>query len=50
MSTIEPTYEDPAVGGEAIARDRGRELLGPVMGLGDYESSETSLQQERTIR
>lgn len=33
MSTIEPTYEDPTVGGEAIARDRARELLGPVMGF-----------------
>ena len=33
MSTIEPTYEDPTVGGEAIARDRVRELLGPVIGF-----------------
>ena len=33
MSTIEPTYDDPTVGGEAIARDRARELLGPVMGF-----------------
>jgi FtsH-binding integral membrane protein len=33
MSTIESTYDDPTVDGEAIARDRARELLGPVMGF-----------------
>jgi hypothetical protein len=33
MSTIEPTYDDPTVGGEAVARDRARQLLGPVIGF-----------------
>jgi FtsH-binding integral membrane protein len=32
MSTFETTYNDPAVGGEAVARD-ARALLGRVMGL-----------------
>jgi FtsH-binding integral membrane protein len=33
MSTVRTTYDDPALAGEAFARDRGRELLGRVMGL-----------------
>jgi hypothetical protein len=33
MSTIGTNYDDPALGGEAIARDRARELLGRVMGF-----------------
>jgi len=33
MSPLETNYDDPALGGEAIARDRARELLGPVMGF-----------------
>jgi FtsH-binding integral membrane protein len=33
MSTIEPTYDNPTVHSEAIARDRARGLLGPVMGF-----------------
>src|SRR4051794_13734886 len=32
MSTVKPTYSDPAVGGEAIERD-ARALLGQVMAL-----------------
>jgi FtsH-binding integral membrane protein len=32
MSTVKTTYDDPALGGQAIERDRARELLGPVMG------------------
>ncbi len=32
MSTVKTTYDDPALGGEAIARDQARELLGQVMG------------------
>jgi hypothetical protein len=32
MSSIKTTYDDPALGGKAIARDQGRELLGQVMG------------------
>jgi uncharacterized protein len=32
MSTVEPTYDDPARAGAAIARDQARELLGQVMG------------------
>jgi FtsH-binding integral membrane protein len=32
MSTYETTYDDPALGGEAIAPDRARQLLGQVMG------------------
>src|SRR4051794_29505028 len=32
MSTVKTTYNDPAVGGEAIERD-ARALLGQVMGL-----------------
>jgi uncharacterized protein len=32
MSTFKTTYDDPALGGEAIAHDRARELLGQVMG------------------
>ena len=31
MSTFNTTYDDPAPGGAAIARDRARELLGQVM-------------------
>lgn len=31
MSTFKTTYDDPALGGEAIAHDRARELLGQVM-------------------
>src|SRR3954453_19271884 len=33
MSTVNPTYDDPALAGGPIARDRTRELLGQVMGL-----------------
>ena len=33
MSTIDTDYEGQAPGGEAIARDRARELLSPVMGF-----------------
>src|SRR4051812_6166155 len=33
MSTVETSYDEPAVGGEAITRDRARELLGQVMGF-----------------
>jgi uncharacterized protein len=33
MSTIDTDYEGQAPGGDAIARARGRELLGPVMGF-----------------
>jgi FtsH-binding integral membrane protein len=33
MSTVKTTYDDPALGGGQIARDRSRELLGDVMGL-----------------
>jgi FtsH-binding integral membrane protein len=32
MSTFKTTYDDLALGGEAIAHDRARELLGQVMG------------------
>jgi FtsH-binding integral membrane protein len=32
MSTLNPTHDAPAVGGEAVARDSGRALLGQVMG------------------
>jgi len=32
MSTFTTTYNDPTLGGEAIAPDRARELLGQVMG------------------
>src|SRR3954464_8581761 len=32
MSTVKTTYDDPALGGKAIARDQARELLGQVMG------------------
>ena len=32
MNTFRTTYDDPARGGEAVARDRTRELLGQVMG------------------
>src|SRR5256885_345290 len=32
MSTVRTTYDDPALGGKAIARDQARELLGQVMG------------------
>ncbi len=32
MSTFETTHDSPIRGGEAIARDRARELLGQVMG------------------
>ena len=32
MSTFNTAYDDPAVGNEAIAHDRSRELLGQVMG------------------
>jgi FtsH-binding integral membrane protein len=32
MNTTNTTYDDQALSGEAIARDRARELLGPVMG------------------
>ena len=33
MSTTGTSYHDPALAGDAIIRDRGRELLGPVMGF-----------------
>ena len=33
MSTVKTTYDDPALAGGPIARDRTRELLGQVMGL-----------------
>ena len=33
MSTIESTYNDPTVDGEAIARDDARAVFGQVMGL-----------------
>ena len=33
METINTNYDDPALGGVAVARDRTRELLGQVMGL-----------------
>jgi len=33
MSTSGPAYSQPTLGGEAIARDRTRELLGQVMGF-----------------
>jgi FtsH-binding integral membrane protein len=33
MSTIGTSYDEPAVGSEAITRDRARELLGQVMGF-----------------
>jgi len=33
MSTTGPAYSQPSLGGEAIARDRTRELLGQVMGF-----------------
>ena len=33
MSTIRTTYDDPALGGKAIARDHARALLGQVMGF-----------------
>jgi FtsH-binding integral membrane protein len=33
MSTVKTTYDDPALGGQAIARDQARALLGQVMGL-----------------
>ena len=32
MSTFKTTYDNPALGGDAIAHDRARELLGQVMG------------------
>jgi FtsH-binding integral membrane protein len=32
MSTFKTTYDTPALGGDAIAHDRARELLGQVMG------------------
>src|SRR3954471_10146918 len=32
MSSIRTAYDDPALGGKAIARDQARELLGQVMG------------------
>jgi FtsH-binding integral membrane protein len=32
MSTFKTTYDDPALGGEAIAHDQARALLGQVMG------------------
>src|SRR5215207_4945088 len=32
MSTVKTTYDDPALGGQTIERDRTGELLGPVMG------------------
>ena len=32
MSTFNTTYDDPALGGEAVAHDRTRALLGQVMG------------------
>jgi modulator of FtsH protease len=33
MSTVKTTFDTPAVGSEAAARDRTRELLGQVMGF-----------------
>src|SRR5215211_2492218 len=33
MSTVKTAYDDPALGGQAIARDQARALLGQVMGL-----------------
>jgi hypothetical protein len=33
MSTVKTTFDIPAVGSEAAARDRTRELLGQVMGF-----------------
>jgi hypothetical protein len=33
MSTVNTAYDDPALGGQAIARDQARALLGQVMGL-----------------
>jgi FtsH-binding integral membrane protein len=33
MSAVKSTYDDPALGGQAIARDQARGLLGQVMGL-----------------
>jgi FtsH-binding integral membrane protein len=32
VSTVKTTYDDPALGVQAVDRDRARELLGPVMG------------------
>jgi hypothetical protein len=32
MSTLRTPYDDPALGGQPIARDQARELLGQVMG------------------
>src|SRR3954454_23416329 len=32
MGSIRTAYDDPALGGKAIARDQARELLGQVMG------------------
>jgi modulator of FtsH protease len=32
MSTFKATYDDPVLGGEAMARDQARALLGQVMG------------------
>jgi hypothetical protein len=32
MTSFNPTYNDPALGGEAIAHDDARKLLGQVMG------------------
>jgi hypothetical protein len=32
MSSIRTAYDDPALGGKAIARDQAQELLGQVMG------------------
>jgi len=32
MTTVKTTYDAPAPGGKAIARDQARELLGHVMG------------------
>jgi len=33
MSTLRTSYDEPGLGGQAVARDRARELLGQVMGL-----------------
>jgi FtsH-binding integral membrane protein len=33
MSSIDTSYDDPSVAGEAITRDRGRALFGQVMGF-----------------
>src|SRR5947207_7899610 len=33
MSTLRTSYDEPGLGGQAVARDRTRELLGQVMGL-----------------